>query len=290
MFNEPLMLSPVLTHLFSIVIVAIIFLAELFLHVHTVSDDISKNKNFLGISSMYLVNFSVCVLFLDFIILIGNIISNSEISAPSYLCGYLCITCSIYNMSIFLIKKYIFNNMKKEAGITLLLFLFEIITIILASIIYSSNILPTINIFNSNSYYLTMFVRGFTFSMNDWLSTLFVLLMIFPYIVLFLLWYKSVTKKYDAKDLDYFTKNTNKPIILFSIYVLLFFILQITDISNNVLLGIYFIFIVFIKIQFYKSLITFLKEKDNERELKIQEAKGKVYTRGFKNVYFNVSD
>jgi hypothetical protein len=33
-----------------------------------------------------------------------------------------------------------------------------------------------------------------------------------------------------------------------------------------------------------------LKEKDNERELKIQEAKGKVYTRGFKNVYFNVSD
>jgi hypothetical protein len=135
-----------------------------------------------------------------------------------------------------------------------------------------------------------MFVRGFTFSMNDWLSALFVLLMIFPYMVLFLLWYKSVTKKYDAKDLDYFTKNTNKPIILFSIYVLLFFILQITDISNNVLLGIYFIFIVFIKILFYKSLITFLKEKDNERELKIQEAKGKVYTRGFKNVYFNVSD
>ena len=83
MFNEPLMLSPVLTHIFSIVIVAIIFLAELFLHVHTVSDDISKNKNFLGISSMYLVNFSVCVLFLDFIILIGNIISNREISAPS---------------------------------------------------------------------------------------------------------------------------------------------------------------------------------------------------------------
>ena len=31
-------------------------------------------------------------------------------------------------------------------------------------------------------------------------------------------------------------------------------------------------------------------QKDNERELKIQEAKGKIYTRGFKNVYFNVSD
>lgn len=290
MFNEPFMFSPVLTHLFSIAIVSIIFLAELFLHVHTVTDDIFKNKNFLGISSMYLVNFSVCVVFLDFIILIGNIIPSNEISAPSYLCGYLCITCSIYNMSIFLIKKHIFNNMKKEAGITLLLFLFEIITIILASIVYSSNILPDINIFNSNAYYLTMFVRGFTFSMNEWLSALFIFLMVFPYGVLFLLWYKSVTKKYDAKDLDYFTKNTNRPIILFSIYVLLYFLLQITDISNNVILGLYFIFMVFVKIKFYNCLIVFLKEKDNERELKIQEAKGKVYTRGFKNVYFNVSD
>lgn len=290
MFNEPFMFSPVLTHGFSIAIVSIIFLAELFLHVHTVTDDIFKNKNFLGISSMYLVNFSVCVVFLDFIILIGNIIPSNEISAPSYLCGYLCVTCSIYNMSIFLIKKHIFNNMKKEAGITLLLFLFEIVTIILASIVYSSNILPDINIFNSNAYYLTMFVRGFTFSMNEWLSALFIFLMVFPYGVLFLLWYKSVTKKYDAKDLDYFTKNTNRPIILFSIYVLLYFLLQITDISNNVVLGLYFIFMVFVKIKFYNCLIVFLKEKDNERELKIQEAKGKVYTRGFKNVYFNVSD
>lgn len=290
MFNEPFMFSPVLTHVFSIAIVSIIFLAELFLHVHTVTDDIFKNKNFLGISSMYLVNFSVCVVFLDFIILIGNIIPSNEISAPSYLCGYLCITCSIYNMSIFLIKKHIFNNMKKEAGITLLLFLFEIITIILASIVYSSNILPDINIFNSNAYYLTMFVRGFTFSMNEWLSALFIFLMVFPYGVLFLLWYKSVTKKYDAKDLDYFTKNTNRPIILFSIYVLLYFLLQITDISNNVVLGLYFIFMVFVKIKFYNCLIVFLKEKDNERELKIQAAKGKVYTRGFKNVYFTVSD
>lgn len=290
MFNEPFMFSPVLTHVFSIATVTIVFLAELFLHVHTVTDDIFKNKNFLGISSMYLVNFSVCVVFLDFIILIGNIIPSNEISAPSYLCGYLCITCSIYNMSIFLIKKHIFNSMKKEAGITLLLFLFEVITIILASIVYSSNILPAINIFNSNSYYLTMFVRGFTFSMNEWLSALFIFLMVFPYIVLFLLWYKSVTKKYDAKDLDYFTKNTNKPIILFSIYVLLYFLLQITDISNNVVLGLYFIFMVFVKIKFYNCLIIFLKEKDNEREIKIQEAKGKVYTRGFKNVYFNVSD
>lgn len=290
MFNEPFIFSPILARISSVLVVAIIFLIELFLHIHTVTDDISKNKNFLGISSMYLVNFSVCVLFLDFIILIGSIISDGTISAPSYLCGYLCVTCSIYNMSIFLIKKYIFNSMKKEAGITLLLFTFEVITILLASIVYSSNILPTINIFNSNSYYLTMFIRGFTLSMNDGMSALFTVLMLFPYAVLFLLWYKSVTKKYDAKDLDYFTKNTNKPIILFTIYVMLYFILQITDISNNILLGIYFLYIVFIKIKFYKSLIVFLKEKDNERELKIQEAKGKVYTRGFKNVYFNVSD
>lgn len=227
---------------------------------------------FLGFASTYLFNyfFSCLIVLLMCFFSITFIIFNKPLDYKSILLCYCLHTYSIYNGTIFIIKKYNFKHIKNELFLTSILQIFCFINIAFAcSCPYFrlSNIKELKIESYSEMIYFLLTGLGNTdifYESSDLIYSLLISLKLFPLIILGIMWIKSLGKSYNEYSHSYFVKSANHPIFFFLFYEFLLISLAYFDFHNitelSTLIGIIFI----LKFKFSRKILFWLKNKDME--------------------------
>lgn len=227
---------------------------------------------FLGFASTYLFNyfFSCAIVLLMCFFSIAFIIFKKPLDYKSILLCYCLHTYSIYNGTIFIIKKYNFKHIKNELFLTSILQIFSFINIVFAcSCPYFrlSNIRELmIESYSEMIYFLLAGLGNTTifYESSDLIYSLLTSLKLFPLIILGVMWIKSLGKSYNKCSHSYFVKSANHPIFFFLFYEFLLISLAYFDFHNTIELSILIGIIFILKFEFSKKILFWLKNKDME--------------------------
>lgn len=227
---------------------------------------------FLGFASTYLFNyfFSCGMILLMCFFSIAFIIFEKPLDYKSILLCYCLHIHSIYNGTIFIIKKYNFKNIKNELFLTSILQLFCFVNIAFACSCPYFRLSNTkelmIESYSEMIYFLLIGLGNTTifYESNDLIYSLLTGLKLLPLSILGIMWIKSLGKSYNEYSHSYFVKSANHPIFFFLFYEFLLISLAYFDFHNIVelstLIGIIFI----LKFKFSRKILFWLKNKDME--------------------------
>lgn len=225
---------------------------------------------YLGFASTYLINyFFSCLIILLIMLSCFLFISTGKALDRRLITFYYCLHIySLYNGSLFLIKKYNFSNIKNEILLTTLLQFFCFSSILTVCC------LPQLKVsleLSADSYPEILFLlfgsfgnkKYFLFS-NCTLFNILILLKALPISILAIMWVKSIGKSYNKKTHSYFVKSANHPILFFLLYQFILINVPFFNFDSlfeiTVLTGLLFTF----KAIFSRKVLFWLRHKDME--------------------------
>jgi hypothetical protein len=176
----------------------------------------------------------------------------------------LCQFISLYNGSLFLIKKYNFSKLDTEIRITAFLQITQfmaiglIVTMPLFKIYYE----PIL----AKDYIEWLYILNSSFTKDNYIVRfIFVTLRIVPLAILSCLWVHSISKKYDKMEKSYFTKSANNPIYFFIVYESLFSVLPYLRFESEIEFFIVLVAVYTLRLLFNKSVLKWLRHPDMEQ-------------------------
>lgn len=233
-----------------------------YLSIRIMIDDIKHP--FIGVISGYLFVYLSVGFVLSVGLCYGFIMFPYNMTKLDILAYYICSTVSLYNMVIFLIKKYVFNNVRHESLITMFLILLLYFSLSIISIFSSilKNSLVNQEVTNMIDY-LYFMIRG-TALLNPSLNNVLALVKLIPIITLGILWYHSITKPYDKNELSFYPKSANRTILLFLVYQFSLTIMPYFNYKTEFDKVFIVLFVFIVRLFYLKVLINWVKHKDME--------------------------
>ena len=223
---------------------------------------ISDIKNpYLGVSSGYIVTYFIaCIINLLQFCFIFN---STVLSNHSIYIFYICNLIASYYCTIFLVKKFAFNNIKLESEITLLLGLCLYVSMTAIITLRSSFEGDSPELTNSiidNYYYLLCGMSAEYIK-----SKIIFVSRTIPIVLLFGMWFYSVTKPYNKNELNFFPKSANKPLVLFMTYELVIILLPSLNVPTTVDKATAISILLALRLWFHISILHWLRHKDMEK-------------------------
>ena len=219
---------------------------------------------YLGISSSYIfIYFIACLVNLLQFCFIQRGTSIVATNHNIYL-FYICNIIASYYCTIFLIKKFTFSSIKQESKITLILGFFLYVSLAIV-IILRGGFEKSTPIVGSGYIVDNYYNLIIGISTEYYKSRIVLISRVIPILILFSMWFYSVTKPYNKKELNFFPKSANKPIILFMMYELLITLLPNIRVSNVVDKTIAIVLLLTIRLCFQISILHWLRHKDMEK-------------------------
>ncbi len=256
------MLSNVFDIILGIFIVAYTVYCTVYAVRYLVSD---IKKPFIGISSTYIFNyflFDGMALFISCMGIPSCRENPLQIGKVMFLA--MCQLVSLYNGTLFLIKKYNYTKLNTEIRITAFLQMFQFMLI--AYVIS----MPTFKVFYqpklAANFLEWLYILNASFSENNgFVRDFFLFVRFIPIIILSVLWVKSISKKYNKMEKSYFTKSANLPIYYFVVYECLFSILPFLKIETQFEYLIIILSVYILRLLFNTSVLKWLRHPDMEQ-------------------------
>lgn len=244
----------------------IILLAYTLISIYVVAKEFFSDlkKPFLGIASTYIFNYFIFDLMMILVFCFGiTIYKNGIVSSRTLTFSFLVQIISLYNGALFIMKKFVFSNIKKEIELTALLQICLYVSIAIILIVPKSSA----PIFHSHE---TTFTRWILCTQSAFSSLFFkfshfcFVVRFIPITLLLVLWAYSISKKYNKLDLNYFTKSANLSILTFLSFETLQMITPIIVPRNHIEEFIILLYLLSFKFIFNISMMKWLRNKDME--------------------------
>lgn len=255
-----------LSNTFDIILGILVIAYTLYCSFYAVSYLISDIKRpFIGISSTYIFNYFIFDGMALYLSCKGiPYCRENPLQIETLMFLSMCQLVSLYNGSLFLIKKYNFSKLNSEIRITAFLQIFQFMAV--AYIVA----MPTFKVYYrpelADNYLEWLFILNSSFSKyNPIIKDIFLFIRSLPLGILTVLWVRSISKKYNKMEKSYFTKSANKPVYFFLIYEMLYSILPYIKLETKFEYLTVIVLVYLLRMLFNVNVLKWLRHPDMEQ-------------------------